>query len=52
MGLICFKGDKMKEPKVTEKTFCEIIEQLLKDKKTKDVYNKSFERKSECQLKK
>jgi hypothetical protein len=43
----------MKEPKVTEKKFCEVMALVLKDKKTKSIYNKTFERKdSECQLKK
>lgn len=42
----------MKEPKITDKKFCEIIAQVLKDKKTKSIFEKTFERKSECQLKK
>ena len=43
---------KIKEPKITEKTFCEVMEQLLKNKETKALYDKTFERKRECQLKK
>ena len=43
----------MQDKKVTEKTFCKVIEQLMKDKETKAIYNKVFEGKpEECQLKK
>lgn len=43
---------KTKEPKITEKTFCEVMKQLLKNKETKALYDKTFERKRGCQLKK
>ena len=42
----------MQDKKVTEKTFCKIIEQLLKDKETKTILEKAFKGKPECQLKK
>ena len=42
---------KTEEPKVTEKTFCEVIDYLLSDNETKEIYDKTFGEK-ECQLKK
>lgn len=42
----------MQEPKITKKQFCNVIADLLKDEETKKVFEKTFPRNKECQLKK
>ena len=42
----------MQDPKITDKKFCEIIVQLLLNKDTKAIYEKTFSKESKCQLKK
>lgn len=42
----------MKDIEVSDKTFSAVIKMLLKDKKTKEIYDKTFSEKTACQLKK
>ena len=42
----------MQEVKITEKQFCDIIADLLKNEDTKKLFENSFSRNEECQLKK
>ena len=42
----------MQDPKVTEKKFCDVIAQLLLNKQTKAIYEKTFTKESKCQSKK
>ena len=42
----------MQEKEITEKQFCDIIADLLKNEDTKKVFDKTFPRNKECQLKK
>ena len=42
----------MQEKEITEKQFCDIIADLLKNEDTKKVFDKTFTRNKECQLKK
>ena len=42
----------MQEKEITEKQFCDIIADLLKNEDTKKVFDKTFPRNKKCQLKK
>lgn len=52
LGVSFFKEIRMQEKEVTEKQFCEIIAELLENEETKKVFDKTFPRNKECQLKK